>query len=213
VNPLLLERGIRYAIEMKRNERILQNRNGRLQLLSDLASNLLRNIHPVELLDQVSQRLANLADVDVFVHYQRSKDGTYLTLAAIGGYPEAVRAQLKRLEFGQAVCGTVALTCRPMIVQDVQQSKDDLTRLIRHLGIAAYACHPLMVNGQLFGTLSFGSRTRSYLDDETIDLLRTVCDLIAVAFERGEAERAIRQRKAQKWLRAANSEKGLSTPI
>jgi DNA-binding response OmpR family regulator len=209
VNPLLLERGIRYAIEMKRNEQALRNRSGRLQLLSDLAAQLLRNMHPVELLDQVSQRLTKLVDVDVFVHYQRSEDGTYLNLAAIGGYPEEVRAQLKRLEFGQAVCGTVAKTCRPMIVQDVQNSKDELTRLIRRLGIAAYACHPLMVNGQLFGTLSFGSRTRSHLDSESIDLLRTVCDLIAVAFERREAERASQHRKAKKWLRAATSEKGV----
>ncbi len=203
INPLLLERGIRYAIEMKRNELILQNRNARLQLLSDLSSQLLRTYNPVELLDQISKRLTQLIEVDVFVHYQRSEDNTHLVLAAIGGYPEEVRTQLKHLEYGQAVCGTVAKSGRPMIVQNVQESKDPLTTLIRHLGITSYACHPLLINGQLFGTLSFGSRTRSYLDPEAVDLLRTVCDLMAVAFERREKELVKHNRTAQKWLQSS----------
>lgn len=189
VNALLLERSIRYAMQMKEHERILENRAARLQLVSDLAADLLSAYDPVALLDQVSQRLSALVEADVFVHYQLAPDSTYLSLAAIGGYPEAVRAQLQRLEFGQAVCGTVASTCRPMVVQQVQESKDPLTHLIRHLGIQAYACHPLMVHGHLFGTLSFGSRTCDYFDPQTVDLMRTVCDLMAVAFERRETER------------------------
>lgn len=200
VNALLLERGIRYAIEMKRNAQILQNRNARLQLLSDLAAQLLRSQDPVTLLDQVSQRLTEIADIDVYVHYQCSENRAYLDLAAIGGYPEPVRNQLKRLEYGVAVCGTVAQTCHPMIVQHVQQSQEEVTRLIRRLGIAAYACHPLMVHGRLFGTLSFGSRTRDTLDSETVDLLRTVCDLMAVAFERRESERFRLMTDPEKWV-------------
>ncbi len=202
IDSLLLERGIRYAIEMKRNEQTLWNRNARLELLSNLSAQLLHYHDPVKLLDQVSQRLTELVDVDVYVHYQRSENNTHLALAAIGGYPEEVRSQLNRLEYGQAVCGTVANTCRPMIVQNVQQSTDPLTKLIRRLGIMAYACHPLMVNGQLFGTLSFGSRKRAFLDAETIDLLRTVCDLIAIAFERSERERAIPNGRMAKWMEA-----------
>lgn len=184
VNALLLERCIRYAIELKHNEQLLQNRSDRLQLLSDLAAQLLRNLNPVDLLDEISRRLTDLVEMDVYVHYQLAPDRGHLDLAALGGYPESVSQQLQRLEYGQAVCGTVAATCLPMIVQNVQQSEDERTRLIRRLGIRAYACHPLMAGGRLFGTLSFGSRTRAVLDDETVSLLRTLCDLMAVAFER-----------------------------
>ncbi len=59
-----------------------------------------------------------------------------------------------------------------------------------------------MGNGQLFGTLSFGSRKRAFLDAQTIDLLRTVCDLIAIAFERSERERASLNGRPSKWVEA-----------
>lgn len=184
----LLERAIRYAIEQKQLERQLHQQNARLELLSDLSASLLKRKNPVDLLDHVSQQLTRMLGLDLFVHDQRSEDGTYLKLAAIGGYPERVRNLLRRLEFGQAVCGRVAATCQRMVVQDVQNNQEDCTRLIRRLGIQSYCCHPLMVRQQLYGTLSFGSRTRAYLDDDPVDLLRTVCDLIAVAFERLEPE-------------------------
>ena len=34
-------------------------------------------------------------------------------------------------------------------------------RLVKSYGIQAYACHPLMVEGRVLGTLSFGTRNRS----------------------------------------------------
>jgi hypothetical protein len=58
-----------------------------------------------------------------------------------------------------------------------------------------------MVNGRLFGTLSFGSRTRSFLDPESVDLLSTVCDVMALAFDRRENERARQIRWSQIRLR------------
>ena len=204
VNALLLERSIRYAMEMKQNERALLNRAARLQMISDLAADLLRSRDPVDLLDTVSLRMKELVDADVYVHYQAAVDNSHLTLAAIGGYPMDVRDMLQRLAFGQAVCGTVAATCHPMIVQQVQQSRDQLTHLIRHLGITAYACHPLMVHGRLFGTLSFGSRAREVFDQSAIELMRTVCDLIAVAFERRESERIQLEVQAQKFFQRSN---------
>ena len=41
--------------------------------------------------------------------------------------------------------------------------RDPRTELVKSLGITAYACHPLMSQGRVLGTLSFGTRTRNDL--------------------------------------------------
>jgi GAF domain-containing protein len=66
----------------------------------------------------------------------------------------------------------------------------------RSLGIDTYACHPLIVDGRLLGTLSFGFRTLSSFDPDTIELLKTFCSMVANALARKQTEEVL-QRPAQ----------------
>ncbi len=174
--------------ERQQVEAALRQRSERLALLSEAAAALLHNVDPGGLLKQIYPRLAALLDLDAYLLYRLSKDETELELDAIAGFPRAQRETLQRLPVGQAVCGWVAQHRQPQIVQDVQSTSDERTHLIRSLAIQAYACHPLLVNQRLVGTLSFGSHTRTHFDPETISLIRAVCDLIAAAIDRRSAE-------------------------
>jgi PAS domain S-box-containing protein len=170
--------------------------NLRLSVLSDAAAELLAGVDPIARLDAFFQRISESLGLEVYVQYNVSNDGTHLELGSLSGFPLRYHKVLARLEFGQAVCGTVAQTRKPMYVNDVQRSKDRKTRLIRSLGIGTYACHPLMVEGRLLGTLSFGSRSRTHFDPETIDLLRAFCSLVATALARKRAEDHTRRQNA-----------------
>jgi GAF domain-containing protein len=88
------------------------------------------------------------------------------------------------LDFGQAICGTVAATRQPMHVTDIQRSLDPLADLVRSAGISAYACEPLMVGDRLLGTLSFASRTRRSFDAEDILFFRAIAKRVAMARDR-----------------------------
>lgn len=230
VNPLLLERGIRYAIERKhaqvlliKNEEALRRANEdlkqelkkreqaeeelkeksqklqtaleRQQLLSEAGAELLAGADPIERLDHFFQRVSQSLGLEVYVQYNVSADGQRLELGRLSGFPSRYHKVLAQLEFGQAVCGTVAQTRQPIYVNDVQVSKDRKVRLIRSLGIGTYACHPLIVDGQLFGTLSFGSRTLNRFEPETIDLLKTFCSMVANALARKRTEEALRRER------------------
>jgi light-regulated signal transduction histidine kinase (bacteriophytochrome) len=94
--------------------------------------------------------------------------------------------QIEWLDFGQAVCGTVACERQMRVVEDVQHSDDRLTDLIRSLGIQAYVCHPLMHADELLGTLSFGSRTRPQFRADELPLMRIVADGISIALHRAQ---------------------------
>ena len=70
------------------------------------------------------------------------------------------------------------------------------------MGITAYVCHPLIVEDELFGTLSFGIRKNTEFHPEAIELIRVVTDLVAVAVTRSRAERSLRDADRRKLLRA-----------
>ena len=169
-----------------------------LALLFAASAELLATRDPIRFIDTLYARLAALLDVEIYVHFVVSPDRSHLTLAASRGFTPEQEESLYRLEFGQAVCGTVARTCEPMAVRDVQHSDDPLTGLIRSLGITAYVCHPLMVEGELFGTLSFGTRKCAEFSQESIDLIRAVSDLTSVAIARSRAEQSLRDADRRK---------------
>jgi signal transduction histidine kinase len=56
--------------------------------------------------------------------------------------------------------------------------------VLRSLGITAYYGYPLIAQGRLLGTLSFGSRTRLSFTDNQKGMMQAVCDQIAIAMER-----------------------------
>lgn len=171
----------------------LRDRSERLALLSDAASALLTASDPVMFLDGIFARLSDLLGLEVCVHYAITPSGKHLDLVVSRGLPEEVLPGLQRLEFGQAVCGTVAATGTRMVVNDVQSSRGPLTALIRSLGITAYACHPLVARGRLVGTLSFGTRRVMAFEPESLELIQTVCNQVATAIERKQAEDALRE--------------------
>lgn len=154
------------------------------RLLGETAYLLLQDVDAHTMAQTVYSKLSEYLPLDAFVHYLVSADGTHLQLASAGGNTD-IRAGLgPTLEFGQAVCGTVAQTCEWMHVTGVQARTDEMTGLIRSLGLRAYTCQPLFARGKLMGTFSFGSTQRdAFLKDE-LDLFQMVAEQVALATDR-----------------------------
>ena len=174
------------------NEERLRHKNERLHLLSLAASEVLGCDDPNEMVNRLFDTVADHLKLDVYFNFMVTDDGSELYLDAARGVTDEDRVNLKRLEFGQAVCGCVAELKEAMIVTSVQQSQDPRTELIRGYGIRAYACNPLMAGDRLLGTLSFGSRRRDRFSDEELEFLRTVCHYVAIAKERFRVEKELR---------------------
>ena len=157
----------------------------RLRMVSELAAALVMHGDDVDgFMDEMCRRLAAELGGDVYFHYRPERGVRRLRLAAYGGIGAQVARDLERLDYGVAVCGTVAATQRSWVIADVQASGDERTRLIRDLGIAAYACCALLCGGTLYGTLSLGRRKAGGFAKEDCELMKAVCDLAAVALDR-----------------------------
>jgi signal transduction histidine kinase/ActR/RegA family two-component response regulator len=124
--------------------------------------------------------------------------GDALGLESCQGIAEEAARSIRRLEFGQAVCGAVAQTHQPITATYIQQSDDTRVQLVKGFGIRVYACNPLLAGNRLLGTLSFASRTRDTFEPDELEFLRTICRYITVAYERLGLVRQLREADRKK---------------
>lgn len=190
--------------DRKRAEESLQRTNQRLKLLSETANNLLLNAQPHEFIDNLFQKLSAHLGLEVYFNYLLNAD-QQLQLHAYSGVSAALAKQMERLEIGHSVSGCVAQQQQPILKENVMQSTDELTRFLRSTGIDAYACYPLMAQGELIGTLSFGTRNRSRFRADELELMRVVCNQVATALERARLITQLQQQTEE--LASANRRK------
>jgi signal transduction histidine kinase/PAS domain-containing protein len=168
----------------KQVEKVFQEQQEKLELLKEAANHLVYKQEPKELLDALFKELADYLDLDVYFNYIVDESEQRLKLMNYAGIPESVAKEIEWLDYGEAVCGCVALDRKRIVAENIDLSNDERVQLVKGFGIKAYACHPLMVYGKLVGTLSFGSSTRSHFSQEELDLIFTICNQVATTLDR-----------------------------
>ena len=169
----------------------LKESEARLRLLSGTAGRLLAAENPQTVVNELCQGVMDHLDCQAFFNFLADESTGRLRLNACAGILDEEVSKLQWLDYGVAVCGCVARDKQRIIAEDILNSSDRRTDLVKSYGIQAYCCHPLMVQGQLIGTLSFGTRTRSRFSPEDVETMRTVADQVATAMERMQAQVAL----------------------
>lgn len=131
---------------------------------------------------------------DVCLKYRYDKRTGKLVLAYHHGLPTDVLDSSSTLDVGQAFCGKVAQTLKPLIADATRIAADPAAVFERNLGIRAYCCHPLRArDGRVLGTFSIASTRRERFEDDEVALFATAANVLAQAVERFEAEAALKQ--------------------
>jgi signal transduction histidine kinase len=184
--------------ERRRAEVVLTKQSERQRLLWEAAAVLLTTDEPDAMLRGLFAKIAAHFSLDAYIHFMVNENGDALRLQSCIGIPEETAHGIQRLDFGQAICGSVAVCRQPIVVDYVQQSADPRAHLVKGFGIRVCACHPLQTDGELFGTLSFASRTRDQFDADELEFLRTISHYVTVAYERLRLIAALRDRDRRK---------------
>ena len=171
----------------------IELRRRRSEILRETAARLLAGDDPDrDVMPALFRALAAERIVDATLGFIVTEMSESMKLGFMEGFDEVMIQRCLRLDFGQAVCGTVAATRRAMHLTDIQRSLDPLAELVRTAGINAYACEPLIVGDRLLGTLSFASRSRRRFDPEDLQFFRAVAKHLALARDRsGQAHPAV----------------------
>jgi signal transduction histidine kinase len=158
-----------------------------LDVLTSITRLLLRDVPPDEVCEAIFTKLRSVLQLDAYFHFRVATDGTRLKLASCRGCPPERLSDIEFLEFGQAVCGTVAARQRSMYVPRIPECVNDLTSFVHSIGITCYTCQPLIANECLLGTFSFGTRSRVEYSEQELQLIHLVCDQVAIATARDVA--------------------------
>jgi PAS domain S-box-containing protein len=167
--------------------------NARLQLLSDIAGRLLLSDDPQTIVNELCVRVSEFLDCQVYFNYLVDANKNQLHLNAFGGITDETSREIEWIDFGVAVCGSVARDSKRIIAENIQRSDEPITSLIRSFGVQAYACHPLMSDNKVIGTLSFGTKSRSKFKADEISLMKVVADQVAIAINRIRNQKALQE--------------------
>ena len=196
------------ALMRKRAEAALSRSQSRFKLLSETSSQLLASENPQAIVERLCREVMQHLDCHVFFNFLVDETMGRLHLNACAGIPEEEARKIEWLDFGVAVCGCAAREGQRIVAEDIFNTPDIRTDLVKSYGIQAYACHPLEVQGKIIGTLSFGTKTRTRFSAEDLALMKTVADQVAIAMEklrlidelrnsRDELELRVRERTAE----------------
>jgi PAS domain S-box-containing protein len=170
--------------ESKQAEEELRKSNRRLEILAETAGQLLISGRPQAIINELCRKIMNHLGCQVFFNYLVDEQRGCLQLNAWEGISDETVGGIERLDYGEAVSGCVARDGRRIVAEHISETRDPRTDLVRSLGIEAYAAHPLISQGLVVGTLSFGTRTRPTFTEDELALMRAVADQVAIALER-----------------------------
>ena len=143
-------------------------------------------------MNSLCRKVLAFLDCQVFFNYLVDEKEGRLHLNSCVGIPEEEARRIEKLDYGTAVCGCVAREGCRIVAEDIQTGSDPRTNLVKAYGIQAYACHPLLMQGRVIGTLSFGTRTRPRFTPEELSLMKAITDQVAIAMERRRSQEALR---------------------
>lgn len=181
---------------MSEIENALRTKNRRLEILAQLAEQLLAAEAPVDAAMAAYRAIRDELDLHAYFNFLVQPDGS-LRLDSFEGIPPHAARLISRLEPGDAVCGWVAQNVEPSHQTEIQTSCSARVELIRHYGLRAYYCNPMTVRQKVIGTLSFGTRSRDAFTKDEMQFMDTVTRHVALAEQKMRAERELRQNEQE----------------
>lgn len=169
----------------------MQHSKETIEILYETTERLLNAQAPRGEITALCGKVMKFLDCHVFFNYLTEGSHEVMRLNACAGVSEQQNAALEFLPIGEAICGCVVrYQCR-IVSECIQTSDDPRTELMKSMGIRAYACHPLMMDGKALGSLGFGTRSRDRFNDEELLLMKTVAESVAVAISRKQNEETL----------------------
>ncbi|MEN6620741.1 MAG: GAF domain-containing protein [Smithella sp.] len=164
----------------------------RLQVLSWTAGKLLESDNPQEMVEELCRKVMKFLGCHTFFNYLVDETEGCLHLNAFAGIPEETARTIEWLDYGVAVCGCVARDACRIVAENITEKPDSQTELVKSFGIKAYACHPLIQQNRVLGTLSFGTCSRNTFSEEDLSKMKAVADQVAIAMGRISMEKELR---------------------
>ena len=190
-NLVTLNAELEQRIRLRTSE--LLHANERLDILSETSSRLLASDEPHMLINSLCNRVMKFLDCQIFFNFLMDEKKGKLKLNAYAGIDDKIAREIEWIDAGVTVCGCVARDGNRFVAENIFETPDPRTELVKSLGIRAYACHHLKSKDKVIGTLSFGTESRTAFNDEDMSMMMTVADQVSIALTRVRNEESLRR--------------------
>lgn len=177
----------------KRAEEDLRVRHAHAEVVSRTAARLvLRQTDGADdLAAAVFNDLAGVLGVELYFNYLVGPEPDALRLVSWAGLTAEQRGRFARIRVGEYLCGAVAATRRPVVLDHVDRADSEAAAGLRALGGRAYAGFPLLAGDAVLGTIAFATARRPAFTPDEVGLMQTACDLLAAALHRDRLAAAV----------------------
>ena len=205
-NPLLLERSIRYAIEIKQRETVGRRQEAELQAVASLDAYLLNLSDTIRTLeDSEAIRFAACRLLGEYLEVDRVYYSVLEFVNGIeyivhpqeyysNGMTDSLAGRQRVSDQSQWVFDELRAT-RPVVVQDVQEIEQESKAeraFYASMQVAAFVYYPLVKAGQLRAILGITQSIPRLWSDEQLVAIRETAERTRAAVERARAEEALR---------------------
>ncbi len=177
----------------KHAQEALRESESRFRLLSRSAHLMLTSDVPEQMVDQLCREVLAHLDGHVFLNFLVDEASGRLHLNAHAGITEQEARRIEWLDAADALCGRPTRDEVTLRAGDTQTMCAPHADLVRDHGIQAICCRPLLAQGRMLGTLSFGARNRPQFSNDDLALMKNVADQVALAMQRAQAQTALRE--------------------
>jgi len=179
--------------ENQHAEEALQARNRQLAILARISRLLILGEESGERsMNEVFAEIGGIIGMEMFYHYRLSEEPGVLRLAAADGIMEQERQRAAIVRFGTHLCGRVAESRTPLIMERLQDSPLPDAQALAAGGVSSYAGFPLIAHGKVLGTLAYASKASRHLEAGALQTIQSICDQVAGILEREALIEALR---------------------
>jgi len=171
---------------LEKERRLRQKAISRLQATNAISEILNRSLELEEILDVALEKVLEVTALDAGLIFTLDVVKQELDLVAYRGISPQTAKGVDRLKVGEGLCGRVAQTGEPLVVDDTSRDERLTRMVIREEGLQAQLVVPLKSKGKVKGTMAVGRRgPREFVPEETA-LISTIGNQIGVAIENAQ---------------------------
>jgi signal transduction histidine kinase len=176
----------------EREKRLRQEAVARLRTINLICSHVTRSLELEQILNSALDRIVEVTGVEMGFIYLLDGESQDLLLTLQRGVPAELGNEFRHLRMGETLCGKVAQTGKPLVVDDLPQEYPAATGLAFKAGMRSFAAVPLVAQDRVVGVMDLADSRAARLSAQDLECLNSVGNAIGVAVENAYLYRSMR---------------------
>jgi signal transduction histidine kinase len=175
----------------EREKRLRQDAVSRLRTINHIFTHVTRSLELEQILNSALDSILEVTGVEIGFVYLVDRGAEDLVLTVERGVPAELADEFRRIRMGETLCGRVAQTGKPLVVDDLLQEEGG-TGLAIKAGMRSFAAVPLVARDRVMGVMDLADPKAARLSSQDVECLTSVGNAIGVAVENAYLYRSMR---------------------